>query len=112
MLRKTPRVALRCVTQGSKYKGKNAMTAEVINLSDSRRRRGARKKLRLAKEPEQVTSLCDARRLRQVRKSGESLKGRGYPDDFLVGYDEDPMMGLAEDHWLARFFKEDKGDAD
>lgn len=50
-----------------------------------------------------VLSLCDARRLKQARKSGERLQGLNYPKDHLVGYDEpttfdtlelDPFFGL------------------
>jgi hypothetical protein len=73
-----------------------------INQTPSRRRPSGRRKLKIAKGGDKVMSLCDARRLKKSKESGDKLKGRGYPDDHLVGYDEpvwdhdltDPFYGI------------------
>lgn len=64
------------------------MPAEVINLCESRRKKPVEEKSSDADSSAEVISLCDARRLRSARKSGDRLKGLGYPDDFGFGPDE------------------------
>ena len=66
------------------------MAARRIVLTDSRRSRPVRRKLKIASGAgiPKVMNLCDARRMKKTRASGRSLQGRGYPDDHLVGPDE------------------------
>ena len=68
------------------------MAARVIDLTGYRKSRYARRRLRIARGPgsDKVLSLCDARRLKKSSEAGKRLRGRNYPDDFLIGPDEDP----------------------
>jgi hypothetical protein len=92
------------------------MAAKLIALTDSRRNKPVRKKLKVAKGTD-ILSLCDARRLNKCKESGESLKGRGFPLDHLVGPDE-PSEGFGfmppqeNMNWLKRIMeKEDEKDS-
>lgn len=57
------------------------MGAKVIDLTDYRRSRSERKRSKSDDSPAQVINI-------NTHKATESLKGRGFPDDFYFGYDE------------------------
>jgi hypothetical protein len=86
------------------------MAARRIVPIGSPRSRPGRKKLRIASGPgtTKVMSLCDARRLRTVAKSGERLQGLNYPKDHLVGPDEFTLGFMPPEEnmsWLMRMMK-------
>lgn len=84
------------------------MAAKLFDLTDYRRRKPVGSRSRSGREAE-IFDIADARRMRAVRKSAESLKGRGFPDDLNFGPDEpDPMLDEAMEQAMMRMiFGED-----
>jgi hypothetical protein len=76
------------------------VSARVINLCESRRKKRGGEKSSSVDGSAEVIDIADARRLKAARKSGESLKGRGFPIDMDFGPDEpgedfgSPLLGI------------------
>lgn len=86
------------------------MAAKVLDLTAYRRKRPVVKRSKSDVEAD-IIDLYSYRLQRIVRKSGNRLKGLGYPDDHMVGYDE-PMIDDKMENYLMRTIFGDDWDSE
>jgi hypothetical protein len=88
------------------------MAAEVLDLTDYRKSKRGKRKLRSARKAgtAEVIDFTHEARKRDAGKHVDSFKGRGFPEDYNPGPDE-PSEGFVpaiNKSWVLKFFSDEE----